>query len=970
MRTLNPLLIPVPKHLDLPKKGQPFYSFLPVVLLCLTLLISASTFGQTGTVKGKLIDKKDGEGIISVNVFIPGQGGITTNINGEFELKDVDKGKHTITFSSLGYKTVTKDIVVVSGQVLNLGNVEMEFESKVIEGASVKGTRITNTEQAVVFEIQNANQVVSGLSKEQISKSQDNTAAQVIQRVPGVTVVDNRFVMIRGLSERYNNVMINNVVAPSTEVDKRTFSFDLIGSGALDRMLIFKSGAAELPGDFAGGVIKLYTVEQIKNSYTTLKIGTGYRHHTTFQRYLQSNGSKTDVLGFDNGYRELPSSFPNTYDFQGLPRNAVERMNAAHTLQNNYSLHEKMAGPDLQFGVEFGHKLKPFKNNPKAELVAINHIGYSRSYQMMQREFNRYFEWVDQSIPIIPRYNFVDDVYQLDHKVNVLSNWSLVINDRNKIKFKNIFNQIGENETIIRNGEDYIQRPNNYMRNYLMGYRSRSVYTAQLEGTHVPVDNHALTWVVGASILQEDEPDLRRFRTFIQKDSLGTGSNYQMQLPPSSNLFETGRYFGDLLETGLNAGFDYKVQFSEQKDGGHFNFGYYFDTRNRSFSSRYFSYLYPGFFDANEMENLRRLPLDQVFSNSSIRTRDGFVLEEGTRPIDSYTASSLLHAGYAGMVIPISRFKISTGFRLEYIVQKMNSRDDFKDIAVHNPVLSPLPFFNVNYQVNPKAMWRGGYSWTVNRPEFREFAPFLFYDYKYDVNRVGNPDLKTSNIHNFDMRYEYYPRGGETVSAGVFYKNFINPIENRTIITSELPTFSYINADNAQNFGFEIEMRKSLHKQVENIHLSRLSFNLNYSYILSRVDLGESAVAQERVRALQGQSPYIFNAVVGYNNDQGDNPNGYAITANYNIFGNRIFSVGDVLFPTIYELYRHSVDLTYNQKWGQKWNIKLGVQDLLNFKYRFYEDSDRNEKITADDNPISTFRRGTMFNLSLSYNIR
>jgi hypothetical protein len=941
--------------------------------LCMWAMMTALSFtvaAQSGTVRGKLVDKKDGEGIISVNVFIQGQGGITTNINGEFELKDVDKGKHTITFSSLGYKTIKQDIVVVAGQVLDLGRIEMEFESKVIEGATVKGERITNTEQAVVFEIQNANQVVSGLSKEQITKSQDNTAAQVIQRVPGVTVVDNRFVMIRGLSERYNNVMINNVVAPSTEVDKRTFSFDLIGSGALDRMLIFKSGAAELPGDFAGGVIKLYTVENIKNSYTTLKFGTGYRHQTSFQSYLQSKGSSTDALGFDNGYRALPSSFPRTFDFQDLPRNAVERMNAAHTLQNNFLPIEKTAGPDYSLGVEFGFKLKPSKNNPKTELIIIHHIGYSRSYQMMQREFNRYFEWVDQTNPIIPRYNFVDDVYQLDNKINILSNWSLKINDKNKIKFKNLFNQIGENETIIRNGEDYIQRPDNFMRNYLMGYRSRTVYTTQVEGTHVPVDNQALTWVVGASLLREDEPDLRRFRTFIQKDSLGTGSNYQMQLPPSSNLFETGRYFGDLLETGANVGFDYKIQFTDQKDGGHFNFGYYFDTRSRTFNSRYFSYLYPGFFNAMEMENLRRLPLDQVFANSSIRTRDGFVLEEGTRPIDSYTASSMLQAGYAGVVIPVSRFKISTGLRLEYMIQRMMSRDDFKDIVVDNPVLSPLPFFNVNFQINPKAVLRGGYSWTINRPEFREFAPFLFYDYKYDANRVGNPDLKTSNIHNFDMRYEYYPRGGETVSAGVFYKNFINPIENRTIITSELPTFSYINADNAQNFGLEIEMRKSLYKQVEHIHLSRLSFNLNYSYIISRVDLGETAIAQDRVRPLQGQSPYIFNAVVGYNNDQGDQPNGYAITANYNIFGNRIFSVGDVLFPTIYELSRHSIDLTYNQKLGDKWNIKVGIQDLLNFRYRFFEDSDRNEKITDVDNPISVFRRGTMFNLSVSYNIK
>jgi outer membrane receptor protein involved in Fe transport len=225
--------------------------------------------------------------------------------------------------------------------------------------------------------------------------------------------------------------------------------------------------------------------------------------------------------------------------------------------------------------------------------------------------------------------------------------------------------------------------------------------------------------------------------------------------------------------------------------------------------------------------------------------------------------------------------------------------------------------------------------------------------------------LKTATIDNFDFRYEYYPRGGETVSVGAFYKNFTNPIENRTIVTTEQPTFSYINADKAFNYGVELELRKSLLGVTNYAFLNKLSVNVNFSYIISQVDLGETAVAQARVRALQGQSPYIFNSAISYN----DEKNKLAVTAVYNIFGDRIFSVGDVIFPTIYELSRHSFDLTINKKVGERLTFKIGAQDLLNFPFRFFEDSDRNEKITSDDNPIVVYRRGSIVSFSMSYDL-
>jgi outer membrane cobalamin receptor len=932
-----------------------------ILTLLMALTGSMLAFSQTGSIEGVILDGETKETLIGAYVLIDGTSeGTTTDIDGLFVLR-LAPGTYTISINSLGYETIRiENVVVVAGKKTPL-NVVMKTESLVLAEVMITDVKKTNTEAAVLLEVKQAKQVVSAISSQQILKSQDSNAAQVMQRIPGVTIVDNRFVMIRGLSERYNNVMINNVVAPSTEVDKRTFSFDLISSSSLDRMLIFKSGSADLPGDFAGGVIKLFTVDNVDENFTKLSLGVGMRPGTTFSDYYQSKGSSTDWLGFDNGFRALPSTFPSTNKLQNSARNADLRREAAHTLPNNFQPIQGMATPDYSVGLSMGRNINLGGGK---KLSVINTVTYSNSYQNYQRDFNRYFEWVDQTQPILQRFRFFDDTYQRENRISVLSNWNFRINNNHRIKFKNLFNQIGENETVIRNGKDFIQRPEDNLRNYLLGYRSRSIYSGQLEGDHTLSPTSHVRWVMGGSFLNEAEPDLRRFRTY-RSENAAEGQNFTMQLPPSSNLFETGRYFGNLMEYSFNHGVDYTLKLSNDKNNSPvIKAGYYADYRDRDFKSRYISYLYPGFFNPSVGQELSQQPLSSIFSNDNIKTRDGFVIEEGTRPIDSYTASNLLVAGYLSGEIPFGNFNFTGGGRFENNIQQMRSRNDFEVVKIKNPVPSFLPFANLAYNVNSKSIIRAAYGRTVNRPEFRELAPFLFYDYKLEAGRVGNPNLVTATIDNLDLRFEYYPRNGEVFSIGAFYKYFTNPIENRTIITTEQPQFTFINADFAQNYGVELEFRKSFKGVTNSAFIDNFSVNMNASVIFSEVDLGSSAVAQKRERALQGQSPYIVNAALYY-----ADASNFNVSLIYNVFGERIFSVGDDLYPTIYELPRNTIDLTLSKQFGNKVTYKFGIQDLLNARFRFHEDSDRNEKITNRDNVIFAYSRGTLFSMSVSYNL-
>lgn len=938
-------------------------TLLSILVLFLITGFSAETFGSTlpGQIEGVILDAKTKESIIGAYVVVENESlGTTTDLDGLFILR-MSPGTYTITVSCLGYETrVIKDVNIIAGEKMTL-NVVLNTQSLMLNEVVVTETRRTHTEAASLIEIKQARQVVSAISGQQIAKSLDENAAQVMQRVPGVTILENRFVMIRGLSERYNNVMINNVVAPSTEVDKRTFSFDLVPSGILDKMLIYKSGTADLPGDYAGGVIKLFTTNAVGDKFTRLSLGVGYRDGTTGQDYWQSAGSPTDFLGFDNGFRALPGNFPTSKKLQNTARNSELRQTAAHSLTNNFEPFRSMAMPDFSLGLNIGRKLQ-FGGG--RTLSFINAVSWSQSFQNTSRDFYRYFAWVDQTQPIVQRFAFIDNSYQKNNRLSVLSNWNLRITDKTRMTFKNLLNVLGENETVIRKGKDFIQRPDDNLQNYLLGYTSRLIYTGQLELESDFNAKQQGRWVIGGSFLNESEPDLRRFRTY-RNISATEGENYTMQLPPSSNLFETGRYFGTLNEFSVNHGFDYTWDISGKAEKSRvLKMGYYGDYRNRSFDSRYFSYLYPGFFNPDALQVLNKLPLSDIFSNENMRTQDGFVIEEGTRPIDSYNASSILGAGYGSYEMTVGRFNFNLGIRAEYNLLQLKSRDDISDIHVKEPVFSLLPFVNTGIKLSTNSMLRMGYGRTVNRPEFRELAPFLFYDYNMEAAMVGNPDLKSASIDNADLRFEFYPRTGELISAGVFYKHFTNPIENRVIITTEQPSFTFMNADKAQNYGVEIELRKSFKGMTSSRFIDRFSMNTNASWIISNVDLGSGAVAQDRERPLQGQSPYIVNTSLYYQDE-----NRFSVSLAYNVFGPRIYSVGDVLFPTIYELPRHSLDFTVTKQFGNSLTAKFGIKDALNARYRFYEDSDRNSRITALDNRVFSYKRGTLINLSLTYDL-
>jgi hypothetical protein len=932
-------------------------------VLAFLLVASASGWAQLGTISGTVVDLKTKEPIIGGNVVIQGTTvGSSTDVEGNYVINSVKPGTYTLVVSYVAYKTQTvADVVVESGKRTTVNITLVEDVAELAE-VVVTATREVNNDVSLISGIKEAKLVVSGISAEQITKMPDKDAAQVMQRVSGVTITDNRFVVVRGMPERYNQVLINGAVGPSTEIDKRSFSFDLIPAGALDQLLIYKSATPELPGDAAGGIIQISTKNPTDEKFISFGMNAGYRQNTTFGDYSQSRGSSTDVFGFDNGDRSLPQNFPTTQSLVSSQRNSSLRELAGKQLSNNFDNTTRSA--PIDWGANFS--ISEGFNIGKVQARNITSIGYSNSYQLYVSEFLRYNQILESNSPL--RFRYFDSFSANNVKISGMHNWMFKLSPKHKIEFKNLFVQIGQNETTVRRGDDFIQRPSEDLRNYAYHYLSRSIYTGQLQGFHEldAMGKTKLNWVVGVSYIDRNEPDFRRFRTFRAKTAT-EADPFTMQLPSAASPFESGRFWSGLKDKGVFHGLNFEQIFGEPKEKRRASLkaGYYLDYKERTFNARFLNYLYPGNFNQAIGQQLIQQPLSTIFSPTNIKRIDGFVIEEGTQARDSYSGTGFVGAGYVSGVLPLGKWDLSAGVRGESFRQTLTGSDGVNPVNVKNSVFSLLPSFNTAFNLDDRRLIRAAYSRTVNRPEFREIAPFLYYAFEYEAALIGNPNLKVANVDNFDLRYEMYPNPGELFSIGAFYKYIGNPIEIFLQRTTENPQLTYNNAKQAINWGFELEFKKSLASLGVNRFLRNTSFNLNASWIRSEVQIpSDPAFANlDQSRPLQGQSPYIINTGLYYFDEE----KGYSVNLGYNVFGPRIFAVGDDLFPSWWEMPRHSLDLQLAKTFWRKFEAKFNAQNILNARYWLVQDNNRDQAIGSKEDLIQSYRIGTQYTISFNW---
>lgn len=930
-------------------------------------------FGQTGSIKGRVTDGVTGEGIVAASLYVMPSGettqalGAVADMEGNFAIHKVKAGKHKVVVSFVSYKSDTLEVDVYPDQTTMVNPVLVE-ESQQLSEIVVSGTRVTNTDFAVITEIKKNDLIAVGISAQQIKLSQDRDAAQIIRRLPGVTIVGNRFVNVRGLSERYSTVMLNGVIAPSSEVDSKAFAFDLIPSSLIDRMMVYKSGAAELPGEFAGAIIGIHTKSIVEENSLSISLTGGVRAGTTFKSVTSYKGSSTDWLGYDDGLRQLPAEFPNEnlriYESSPSNENNNKLIAATKSLPNTWSTTPHNVTPDLRFNLDFSHA---WLIGTK-KITNITSLSYSKVNQNINSNLNYYEAFDETTQKSNVRYNFYDKRYGEQSRVGAISNFTFEISPVHKIEFRNFFNQQGVKQTTTRTGVEVMQNAD--VNNLAMNYTSRGIYSGQLQGTHSLSDHFKVTWIGGYSQTKADQPDYRRIRS---QRPAGTDDPFMVVIPPGASLLDAGRFYSDLIEKVYTASLNMEWKFNPQVEEDRQSkimVGGYVEDKNRDFTARWMSYKW---INSNVIDlELLKKPFDEIFVDENLGTK--FILTEGTNEgpslYDEYRGKSQLYAGYVSAAIPFAdHFRLVGGFRLEDFRQQIDVSSFGTVIPnlVNNKTVNPLPFVNLSYNITEKMLLRAAYSHTVNRPVFREIAPFQFYDFDRTADILGNPTLKTADIHNVDLKWEFYPTKNENITVGAFYKKFKNPIElffegNQNI------AYTYEQAEGATSLGVEAEVRKSLSGLTSVSFINNLSLIFNAALIKSEIIVpnGPEFETQIKNRALQGQSPYVINAGLTYQNLE----TGIQASLMYNVYGQRIYAVGDLLNNrTQYEMPKNLLDFTLSKQLGSKLELKLGIQDILNQAYRIYQDANQNEKIDAVDEPITNFKTGQYFSLGAALRI-
>jgi outer membrane receptor for ferrienterochelin and colicin len=941
------------------------------ILTIIAVLFTTLLFSQSGRINGKVIDSKTGELLIGASITIlPGGGGVISDQKGEFSFLNLKPGVYTLNCTYIGYnKKSLPDVQVKAGDV-TLQDIILSSgvqSNEIVIKASPRVNK-ENTSALLITQKNSAN-FSDGISQEAIKKTPDRSTSDVLKRVSGAAIQDDKFAIIRGLNDRYNAAFINGAPLPSSESDKKSFAFDIFPSNILDNLVILKTATPDQTAEFAGGIINLTTKSIPDKDFQSISFGLGYNTNATFKENSYYKGGRWDFLGISDGSRDLPYNFPNKEKFLSFT-NAEQAKYGRQLSGYDWNTYKGLTSPNFSFQYSAGMGI-PRKG--KDYFGALISLSYNRNNDYYTGDRNSWEATVNSSIGPFQIGKYNDQAFSTESLLGFLANFTLKLNSYNTISFKNLLSINSENRTILRNGlRDFTQGPDDYFKNTVYWFTTNKIINTQLIGDHfIKPLKLKINWVGSFADIKREIPNQRRMQ---YRGDLSTNTflaNIEQGVSPVND--GAGIFFFARNQEKLASA---KVDISKTFEIGRFlkndiKFGTSFQDRNRNFDARTLQVLQnvvPGR-PFNFNNELLELPVDQIFQPSSFATKfpngtSGFMLEDASRAKDAYEGKSTNFAYYLMMDTRISSFlRLIYGVRNENFKQNLFSLgDSFNDsIRVNNNQQKFFPSASAVVSLSKKMNLRFAYSETVNRPEFRELAPFVFYDVALNLSISGNPLLKNCIIKNTDIRYEFYPGRAQLLSVSVFNKELINPIELFIIpATTNFATYDYVPSGNVK--GIELEFRTvlgALFNKSEGIW-DNLTFFSNMSFVKSEV----KTVGLNSTRQLQGQSPYILNGGITYANPD----NGLSFNLIANRIGPRIIALGVNGTPDFFENARTVVDFQAAVTIKKDIDLKLNVRDLLAPDLVLFNDYNANSKYDKSTDLIFGKRNfGRTISVSFSY---
>ncbi len=895
----------------LPRSGWiPLALIFAVLIGPLTTPLAAQT-GATG-VAGQVLNGLTGQPVPGAVLTVEGAGDApptgTSDLAGTYRLP-IPAGTYTLRVEKEGYETQRiTGVAVAAGQLANVavvlipgdGTTDAATEGDAgaatfAEGITVESTAAESSAAALLVERKQAAQISDAIGREEIGQTTGSDAAGVLKRVTGVSIQEDKFVYVRGLGDRYSNTTLNGSKIPSTEFEKRVVPLNLFPTSLLEKISVSKSYTVDKPGDFAAGFVDLRTLEFPNAQRFSVGLSASHNSVTTGEPLLEYEGG----LGFTgDGGQALPSSipgeeiFPQTpFDDEGFTRDEIEAF--GEDLIGAWSPQGGDSAPyDQSYKLSYG--------NTFGDLGLVLSANYENDFEIRNEEQAVFSLSGGEVIP----QNTYDIVYGEETvRQSLLGNLAYRMSDNSHLKLRTLYTHLTNSEG--RELDGFFDDLNTNIRDHRISYMDQEIVNVQVSG------DHYLPGALAAGSLFEWRASGTRAVTAENRRE----TIYEQRRDGDYYLTDFGQsgfmYFNDLEDTLTDGGADWTSFLAGERLHGSVKGGVAYTHNERDFDGRRLRYDHRSTFGVD-----LRLPPEELFTEENIGP--AFQLQEITRPTDTYDGDHEVLGAYVQADLAPSwmdsRWRLIGGVRVEQSdlqVETVNRADptappdltQLEDTDV-------LPAFNLVYQLNGDTNLRFAASQTVNRPEFRELAPFSFIHVVGGFEATGNPDLRSATIRSYDVRWEWFPEGGEVVAASLFYKDFADPIESIQLAGAQ-QLLTYTNAMGATNYGAELEFRRSLGSLFDG--LRNLSAVVNYTYVDSeiQIDPDESALSLTNPdHPLTGQPDQLANVALEW--VQADWGTGLRLL--YNHVGERLFTGGTLGLPDVYEDARDTFDLIYTQE--------------------------------------------------------
>ena len=944
------------------------------ILLSCSPLIAFSQEAPLGTLSGTIQDADYGGNVLNAKVTIlENQKSAKANVDGRYFLGSLPEGIYTLVVTASFYKTSRiESIEVGPGESKKMDVPLFNDNSEVfeLESFSVKATVLEESDIGLMARRQNASAISDAMGAESFSRLGLGNAAEVLSKVTGSSIQDGKYVIVRGLSDRYNTTTLNGSTIPSSDPNRKSVQLDQFPTGLLDVIETTKTFTPDKSGEFTGGAIDIQTKSFPDQFFYNISYGIGYNSNTTGDPFLSYDGGSDDWLGKDDGVREIPDRLALNENLSSLSNS--EQSDLLNDLSPVVSPVVVGDAPlNQSFSLAFGDSILLSSDGERRFGYAAS-LTYSRDFQSRNGAPEARYGFdrgVDGSV-LTHRYDMSVDESENEISLGGLVNVALQLSSDHEIGLKNFYNQSGSDQSFFQQGvvngsEDQ------YLRESRIHFTERNIRSSQLYGKHVAQDlgNTKLNWDFSKSKSSQDEPDYIIFFDSVGLQDLDNVGGDLSRVEPSDWKFPTGftnrRMFRGLNENSEEYGIDIELPFGfGDRNGSYLKSGFRTIDSEREYSQLSFSWSDGDRFVEYEGDRESFLSPSMINLDSSGET--GVAMVNLTDAYPGYAGKREIFASYVMADVPITKnVRLIGGLRHEDTsieVKSLSGRPRFipdAESSISDDHL--LPSANVVWSMSERQNLRFAYTNTIARPSFRELTPAAEFDSIGSFLIVGNENLKMSEIANYDIRWEMFPADGEDLFAvSVFYKELDNPIEQ------VIDRFGYISWDNVETGrveGLELEARKKIN--LLSTEFASFSLGGNLAIIDSEVNRSQLEIERKTsefpdlspTRELQGQSSSIFNLDASWEHYR----RGTGVTLSYNNTGERLYAVTNAALPLVDEKPSDALDLIVIQRLGPAWQLKFKVKNL------FDSESTRFHTFQGVAFPYSVDEKGRTFSMSVSY---